>query len=91
MLEQYVPVIIKGVVLGIARGLNGFAGHKKEDPKESFNAIKYLKSVAVCAGIGIAAELLLPYLPIEKNIIVDLITGYVVPWVGTDVVEDIFK
>lgn len=91
MFEEYIPAVARGIVLGVVRGLRGFSKHKKEDSKETFDLGLYVKSVAVCTVIGVVAEFLLPFLPIGDNMILDVIAQYIVPWVGTDVLEDIFS
>lgn len=94
MLEEYFPVIGRGILLGIARGLKGFAKHKKESSKTTFDPWKYIKSIGICIGVGVIVETVLPYVPDSidtNNFIISAITDYVAPWVGTSVIEDIFK
>lgn len=90
-MEEYFIAGLRGIVLGVARGLKGFGEHKKKDPKEGFNAIKYLKSVAICIVIGVGVEFIKPYLPIDDNMILDFLTDYATPWVGTSAIEAIWK
>lgn len=89
-MEEYFVAGLRGLVLGVARGLRGFGKHHKID-KESFDAIFFLKSLGISVVIGVCVEFLKPYLPVDDNFILDIVTDWVAPWVGTDLVEDILE
>ena len=88
--EEYIPTALFGGLIGVARGLKGFADNKKENPGEGFELGKFAISVVVCAGVGVVAELVSSYAALPSGVVIDFVAQYVAPWVGTDVVERIF-